>query len=367
MITAENMRSLGFVSDGPLPPRIRPRLLRTSKSDARPLIDLSDDEPPEHSSGSSDEVFAEPRSSGSTIGPSRASTRVRPSSMSTSFRERLERAVARAPAAKRQKVAAQPSASPPGELRPRASRPPVPPPVPLLLPPAEHTRSLPAIVREALRTLEGWAMSSVALVEDEQGRARELVRALEAETRRADEAVRRDAESWKALETERRRHAEELGQVIPSYRRSDEFERDAEEYVRGRSADIVASWLASDAGKETIADESAVAFQVGRYAMQQEIYTALRQKGDAFDPGVLVLPTEMENPEPVNPASGFSLSPLDRGDEPVELVASSGAISPTLLSVHVPDLDEEAEGVTVAVAPSAELPLATAPGLDEQP
>ncbi|XP_019151979.1 PREDICTED: microtubule-associated protein RP/EB family member 1-like [Ipomoea nil] len=75
-------------------------------------------------------------------------------------------------------------------------------------------------------------------------------------------------------------------------------EREDHERTRAGHADALGRAVETGAGQEAVEAEAQVAFNIGRYTKQQEIFSVLREKLPNFDPVSLGLPVIEKNPDP---------------------------------------------------------------------
>ncbi|CAH9126422.1 unnamed protein product [Cuscuta epithymum] len=96
-------------------------------------------------------------------------------------------------------------------------------------------------------------------------------------------------------------HAVELanarGQAVDAYKNSSEFVSDREAYINAHLGDISKHWLSTPDGREKLALESYISYQIGIYATQQKIYPILRDKVGTSCITDWGLPPEVPNPE----------------------------------------------------------------------
>ncbi|XP_019169444.1 PREDICTED: tubby-related protein 1-like isoform X2 [Ipomoea nil] len=197
--------------------------------------------------------------------------------------------------------------------------------------------------------------------------ADELARSITTYKEEARKA-RRDAQA--DLEAERKKHADELARSITTYKESEGFTWDAEAYAQEHLNGLVASWLVTDAGQDMLAEDGLLSFQVGRYEMQGDIYSVLRQRYGAFNPTAWGLPAELEDPEarkrsPSSLLEGnqlntdpLPLSSLERIKEGLP-IPHPGEVSPSLENLHFPETMGEPDERTMAAPATTELNSAT--------
>ncbi|XP_019199385.1 PREDICTED: uncharacterized protein LOC109193051 [Ipomoea nil] len=149
----------------------------------------------------------------------------------------------------------------------------------------------------------------------------------------------------------------ELSRVVLTFLESDDFKIKAMSYARDHKAELVEEWLASDEGRHRVAVESLAAYEMGRFRMQDKIYTILRQQDSSFDPVNRGLPEMESNPELAALDSHVSSGGNNTREEPLDLAAfdrsvtanplPAGSISPTLADLQFPGtLEEYAAEVT---------------------
>nr|GMC95828.1 tubby-related protein 1-like isoform X2 [Ipomoea batatas] len=98
----------------------------------------------------------------------------------------------------------------------------------------------------------------------------------------------------------------------------DAYRRDVEAHIAFHIDDIVTTWFATEAGRERIAFEGLLTFDVGQYAIQRDLYAALRQRDKSFDIVAWGLLPALDNPDLA--ATAESAQPADAT---VELRSSS--------------------------------------------
>ncbi|XP_019181725.1 PREDICTED: uncharacterized protein LOC109176784 [Ipomoea nil] len=95
---------------------------------------------------------------------------------------------------------------------------------------------------DVLRALDGEkrrADDTLNALEAEKRRADDVFKALEAEKKRADDALTALVVEKRAAADERKSHAEELARAVPTYKRSGGFARDAEAYAQKHIDNLV--------------------------------------------------------------------------------------------------------------------------------
>ncbi|XP_031123511.1 uncharacterized protein LOC116026184 [Ipomoea triloba] len=133
----------------------------------------------------------------------------------------------------------------------------------------------------------------LAAREDELGRLKAEQVALEDELKQEQEHHEKTRATIAAL---RESHAIALNDAEETYKRSSKFKVDAKDYM-GRT-EGAKEFLKTKVGQEAIEAESQVAFDLGMYTMQQQIYLVLRENHPNFDPLAMGLPVMDENPDP---------------------------------------------------------------------
>lgn len=156
-----------------------------------------------------------------------------------------------------------------------------------------------AIVRQT--AMEGKLRSTQALLDEEVRRSAGLSETLGLREKAHAVEVRKYVVELKKLK-------EDLALTVPRYRESEAFQKDVEDYVALHMEDLVTRWFATEAGRERIAAEGLLMYDVGQYAMQRDIYTALGRRDATFDPLAWGLPAKLANPDPA--ASAESAEPV---------------------------------------------------------
>ncbi|CAH9097440.1 unnamed protein product [Cuscuta epithymum] len=87
------------------------------------------------------------------------------------------------------------------------------------------------------------------------------------------------------------------GRAVDAYKNSPEFVSDHEAYINAHLNDISKHWLSTPDGREKLALESYISYQIGIYATQQKIYPILRDKAGTSCITDWGLPLEVHNPE----------------------------------------------------------------------
>ncbi|CAH9146531.1 unnamed protein product [Cuscuta epithymum] len=111
-------------------------------------------------------------------------------------------------------------------------------------------------------------------------------------------------------------HAVELanarGRAVDAYKNSPEFVSDQEAYINAHLNDISKHWLSTPEGREKLALESYISYQIGIYATQQKVYPILRDKAGASCITDWGLPPEVPNPEIPVANTPLDYIPFDR-------------------------------------------------------
>ncbi|XP_019184150.1 PREDICTED: uncharacterized protein LOC109179034 [Ipomoea nil] len=118
------------------------------------------------------------------------------------------------------------------------------------------------------------------------------------------EALRKEHEAAKLAivkeredhERTRAGHADALGRAVEVYKDSAEFKEDVMRYMT--TPEAIQEFLKTGAGQEAVEAEAHVAFSIGRYTKQQELFSMLKEKVPNFDPVSLGLPIIEKNPDP---------------------------------------------------------------------
>ncbi|XP_019175792.1 PREDICTED: uncharacterized protein LOC109171117 [Ipomoea nil] len=91
-------------------------------------------------------------------------------------------------------------------------------------------------------------------------------------------------------------HAAALSEAEKIYKHSTKYKEDVMSYMSNTEA--VCEFLKTKAGREAVEAEAQIAFEVGMYTKQQQIFPVLREKVSSFDPVAMGLPVIEENPDP---------------------------------------------------------------------
>nr|GMC95872.1 tubby-related protein 1-like isoform X2 [Ipomoea batatas] len=149
--------------------------------------------------------------------------------------------------------------------------------------------------------MEGKLRTTQALLDEEVRRSAGLSETLGLRGKAHSVKVRKYVVELKKLK-------EDLALTVPRSRESEAFQKDVEDYVALHMEDLVTRWFAIEAGRERIAAEGLLMYDVGQYAMQRDIYIAFGRRDATFDPLAWGLPAKLANPDPV--ASAESAEPV---------------------------------------------------------